>query len=115
MSENEITIDVSTENIETTKDESVKESSIQSLKSDLSDFMNDDNPVYKTIPYLAFIPKQVRDNKKSRYCYPEEYQNKIYRSKDKFILFNESSYTEVPFGMVYLLSQVFACLSLAET
>ena len=105
MSIDENTIDVIPENTETSNNE-VESSTNNTNKLDLSNFINSEDSIYKNIPYLTIIPKQIRDNKKSRYCYPEEYQNKIYRTKDKFVLFSESSYTEVSFGLIYLLSQI---------
>ena len=105
MSIDENTIDVIPENTETSNNE-VESSTNNTNKLNLSNFINSEDSIYKNIPYLTIIPKQIRDNKKSRYCYPEEYQNKIYRTKDKFVLFSESSYTEVSFGLIYLLSQI---------
>ena len=105
MSIDENTIDVIPENTETSNNE-VEASTNNTNKLNLSNFINSEDSIYKNIPYLTIIPKQIRDNKKSRYCYPEEYQNKIYRTKDKFVLFSESSYTEVSFGLIYLLSQI---------
>ena len=105
MSIDENTIDVIPENTEASNNE-VESSTNNTNKLNLSNFINSEDSIYKNIPYLTIIPKQIRDNKKSRYCYPEEYQNKIYRTKDKFVLFSESSYTEVSFGLIYLLSQI---------
>ena len=70
--------------------------------------MNNWNDLCQNIPYLAAIPRQIRDDKKAKYCYPLEFQNKIYKTKDKFILFNETTYNEIPFGLVQLLSYLLS-------
>lgn len=70
--------------------------------------MNNWNDLCQNIPYLATIPRQIRDDKKGKYCYPLEFQNKIYKTKDKFILFNETTYNEIPFGLVQLLSYLLS-------
>lgn len=54
------------------------------------------------------LPERVRDEENGRYCYPEEYQNKIFRLGTNFLLFNSTSYEEISFNKLRFLIDFFS-------
>lgn len=59
-------------------------------------------------PYLRVLPDRIRDEENGRYCFPQQYHNKVYRLSDKFIIFNATAYEEIPFSQVILLFNLFS-------
>ena len=71
-----------------------------------SKFLTEDvlNSVSET---LVAIPERVRDESNGRYCYPEQYHNKVFRLGNKFLLFNTVSYEELSFEHIEFISTLF--------
>lgn len=75
--------------------------------SEITDIFNKEI-IDEFAPYLRVLPDRIRDEENGRYCFPQQYHNKVYRLNDKFIIFNSTAYEEISFSQVILLFNLFS-------